>query len=204
MSERVADLARRLASVPAPLLVKLGVTPNAITISGVTLHCLLGAALAADLLDPLPAGALIVGLGLVDALDGVVARLGGTATRFGGFLDAVTDRVSDAAVLLGLLVRHEARGDRLEVLFLAAALATFPLVSYARARAELLGIACKGGVMTRSVRVLVLGLSVAIGLLLPAVAVMSVWAFFTALYRVLLVRRQIEGRDAPSKSSATP
>ena len=75
------------------------------------------------------------------------------------------------------------------MIFLALALAGFPLVSYARARAEALGLECKGGTMTRPVRVIVLGVTFWTGGFLPAIAVMGVWSYLTTLHRIIHVRR---------------
>ncbi len=91
-------------------LAAVGVTPNMLTLAGVLGNA--GAAVLAARGDFLPAGLVMLAASSLDLLDGALARATGKATRFGSVFDAVMDRVSEAAVLFGLLVYFSDRGGR--------------------------------------------------------------------------------------------
>ena len=133
------------------LLTALGLSPNAITMIG-----LLGAVASAVLLGLgyLGAGgAALLLSGMLDVLDGAVARATGKASPSGALLDSVVDRVSEAVVLLGLLVFYlddqsafnSVFTSELGLLLVYVALAGSVMVSYMRARAEGLGVDASGG-----------------------------------------------------------
>src|SRR5258708_5856592 len=103
MSEAVGNVVRIIARHPGKLLARTGISPNAVTILGGVLSCGVAATIGVVRPAPAVAGLLILGATFFDALDGAVAKQTGRSTKFGAFLDSVTDRVSDAAVLLGLL-----------------------------------------------------------------------------------------------------
>ena len=195
MSEQVSRIVRIIARLPGALLARTGISPNAVTLSGVAANVAVGAAIAAGRLDAAATGLLILAAGFFDALDGAVAKQTGRSSEFGAFLDSVTDRISDSVVLLGLLIVHLDRGARPEVVAIAAALTSFPLVSYARAKAEALGVECKDGAITRPVRVILLGASCWWGGFLPIVAGLAAGSFVTAIHRILIVRRALEAAE---------
>jgi len=188
------------------LLTRLGLSPNAITLIG-----LLGAVATAVLLSLgyLAAGGVTLLLsGMLDVLDGAVARATGKASPSGALLDSVVDRVSEAVVLLGMLVFYldddsafnSVFTSELGLVLVFVALAGSVMVSYVRARAEGLGVDCSVGIMTRPERVAVL----AIGLVfsewwLPAatlaLGLIAALAVVTSLQRVLYVRRALAQRD---------
>lgn len=168
-------------------LVSLGLTPNVLTVVGVVASvvaafCYLSWKTGWFVLPA--AGALVLVSGLIDALDGVVARATGKSSAFGGFLDSVCDRYSDAVVLSAILVGglcHPAWG-------LAAVVGSL-LVSYARARAEAAGVGMASvGLAERAERMLFLAtVTFAASFRLEAlgwgVAVLAVLAHFTVLQR---------------------
>jgi phosphatidylglycerophosphate synthase len=149
------------------LLVRLGFTPNAVTLTGLVLN--MGVAvlfivggvhgLRGDLRYVGWGGALILFAGLFDMLDGQVARIGKMQSSYGALFDSVLDRYSELFTFLGIcyyLVAHH--------YFLSSLVGFFGLigsmmVSYTRARAEGLGIECKGGLMQRPERVVLMGVS---------------------------------------------
>jgi archaetidylinositol phosphate synthase len=167
--------------------VSLGLTPNVLTVVGVVASvvaafCYLSWKTGWFVLPA--AGALVLVSGLIDALDGVVARATGKSSAFGGFLDSVCDRYSDAVVLSAILVGglcHPAWG-------LAAVVGSL-LVSYARARAEAAGVGMASvGLAERAERMLFLAtVTFAASFRLEAlgwgVAVLAVLAHFTVLQR---------------------
>src|SRR5476651_2795214 len=148
------------------VLIKLGLTPNSVTTIGFVLN--IGVAVIfiiggeegnrGDLTYVGWAGGLILFAGLFDMLDGQVARLGNMKSTFGALYDSVLDRYSELIMFLGIcyyLVGHH--------YFLSSMMAFISLigsmmVSYVRARAEGLGIECKGGLMQRPERVITIGL----------------------------------------------
>ncbi len=149
------------------LLVRLGFTPNAVTLTGFALN--VGVAVLfivggeegnrGDLRYVGWGGALILFAGLFDMLDGQVARLGNMKSEYGAFFDSVLDRYSELFTFLGICYYLVAHHYLLGSLFAFIALIGSMMVSYTRARAEGLGVECKGGLMQRPERVVLLGLS---------------------------------------------
>ena len=162
--DRVA--ARRALSsyveVPvATFLARLGLSPNAVTILGLVV-----AAASAYLLsigNLWAGGAVLLASGMLDLFDGALARVTGQVSGFGALLDSVVDRVSEAVVLLGLLLFYLDGSSTEGVVLVYLALAGSVMVSYLRARAEGLGIECRVGIMTRPERVVTLGTGLIIG-----------------------------------------
>jgi len=144
-------------------LLKAGVTPDMMTIFG-TLVVVLGSwFLLAQ--GKLLASLIIIGLALLtDLLDGTMARISDRgASKWGNFLDSTLDRISDGAVLLALAYYLESINDRLFVVAMAT-LMIGALVPYTRAKAESLGIECKGGFAERTERLVMLGFAGALHL----------------------------------------
>lgn len=148
------------------LLIKLGLTPNAVTSIGFVLNVgvavifVIGAEEGnrGDLTYVGWAGALILFAGLFDMLDGQVARLGNMKSIFGALYDSVLDRYSELIMFLGICYYLVAHHYFLSSIFAFIALIGSMMVSYVRARAEGLGIECKGGLMQRPERVVTIGL----------------------------------------------
>ncbi len=166
---------------------RLGIHPNTMTLLG-----LIGNTLGAILLAQgrlFEGGALVLFSGAFDALDGTMARLRGHPTRWGGFVDSVTDRYSELVILFGLLMYYADRGDRVGVFLVYLAAAGSVLVSYVRARAASLGWEVKVGLLTRLERYLVLAPSLVLGIPLVGVAIIAVGANLTALQRIWWTRR---------------
>ncbi len=149
------------------LLIKMGLTPNAITTIGLMLN--IGVAIIfiaggeegnrGDFRYVGWAGALILFAGLFDMLDGQVARLGNMSSQFGALYDSVLDRYSELVMFLGicyyLVAHHYFIGSLIGFVGLIGSM----MVSYTRARAESLGIECKGGLMQRPERVILVGVA---------------------------------------------
>ncbi len=167
------------------VLARVGVTPNMLTLAGVLGNA--GAATLAARGDFLPAGIVMLAASSLDLLDGALARATGKVTRFGSVFDAVMDRVSEAAVLFGLLYYFSDRGGREEELLIFAALAASFLVSYTRARAEIVDIPMREGLFGRAERVLLLGIGLMIDQVTVALWVLAVAAGATAIQRLALV-----------------
>ena len=190
--------ARKLASRSVTGLARTRVTPNALTVSGVSL-CLL-----ASLIVPfesrdellfywLGAGIFVFG-SILDILDGALARAGGRSTPFGAFLDSTTDRVGEGAMLAAIALVFARSGNDTAVVFTIVAVAGSFLVPYVRAKAESLGLRGDVGLGSRAERVVVItaGLVLAPWGLLPwAIYLLAVTSWFTVLQRVLHVRKQL-------------
>lgn len=147
------------------LLVKIGFTPNTVTVIGFILNIGVAVVFVAgaektnrgDLSYVGWAGALILFAGLFDMLDGQVARLGKMSSSFGALLDSVLDRYSELFMFLGICYYLIAQHYFISSLFAFIGLIGSMMVSYTRARAEGLGIECKGGLMQRPERIVLIG-----------------------------------------------
>jgi CDP-diacylglycerol--glycerol-3-phosphate 3-phosphatidyltransferase len=183
----------RLLTPVGEALARTPITPNAITITGTA-----GVVAGALWLFPtghLFAGAMVcTGFVLADMLDGVLARVKGTSGAWGAFLDSTLDRVGDAAVFAGLTIWLARSGQRPLALVALFCLVAGGLVSYAKARAEGLGLRCDVGIAERSERLLIVLVSAGVsGLGVPYVLAIGLWALavlttVTFGQRVLVVR----------------
>ena len=188
------DIKERLRGLLEPLVASLeraGVSPLAVTLTGLALS-FVGAAFVAA--GRLRAGALVLVVsGICDTLDGSLARSSGQASRFGAFLDSALDRVAELAYFSALVYHYAAEGGRWSgtmILLTLAALAGSMLTSYARARAEGLGLECTVGILERPERIalLVVGLAVGHAVLNPVIALLAVLSIYTFIQRVMHVR----------------
>ena len=149
------------------LLLKLRVTPNMITSFGFLLNIGAAAIFIAggeagkrgDLRYVGWAGGVILFAGLFDMIDGHLARKGNLESTFGALYDSVIDRYSEGVMFLGICYYLVAHGYFFSSIFAFIALIGSMMVSYTRARAEGLGVECKGGWMQRPERVVLIGLS---------------------------------------------
>ncbi|MDA0638192.1 CDP-alcohol phosphatidyltransferase family protein [Nonomuraea sp. MCN248] len=190
----------RLLTPLGNALVRRGIGPDAVTAIGT-----LGTVVSALFFFPrglLTAGALVITVFvLFDLLDGVVARLGGGGgSTWGAFLDSTLDRVADAAIFSGLILYFVARGDSLLAGVTLFALVAGMLVSYAKARAEGLGLTCDVGLAERPERLVVVLVSACFsGLGVPYLLAAGMWLLaaagaVTVVQRVVHVYRQTRER----------
>jgi len=191
LSNWIRQRAQGLLNVMAGGLSKLGLTPNGLTLMGFFFMCFIGGVLATG--NFALGGVLIIVAGLFDALDGSLARLTNRVTRFGAFLDSTTDRFAEGAVYLGMMHAFLQRGITFVVYFIFLTLLGSLMVSYARARAEGIGIEMKEGMLTRFERIalLIIGLVLTAFLgdapLVIALAFLAVFTNLTAVQRMWLV-----------------
>ena len=197
------DEARRLAAQSMAQLEEAKVTPDALTISGVGL-CIAGS--VAVFFEYLGwgfywLGAVLFVVGsILDILDGALARSRGIGSPFGAFLDSTVDRVGEGFMIasIGLVIM---RHDQMWVVALAfAAVAGSFLVSYARARAEALGLKGDVGLGSRAERVVVITTGLVLApiheLVLPAtMALLATTAWITVVQRIVFVRKQLREQD---------
>jgi len=177
----------------AAMLHKLGLTPNQVSILGIAFAVLSAVAYwqwKLNTLLLLLAPLLMLASGLLDALDGALARLYGEATKFGGFFDSLLDRYADAVILCGIIL-----GGLTEVSWGLAALVGSLLVSYVRARAEAAGVKMESvGLAERAERLVLLALAsflsfVWLDALGWGVLVLAVLTNLTVIQRVIHFRR---------------
>lgn len=141
-------------------LIRAGVTPN--TITSLAALVVILSAVAFGLGWIRLGGALLLLSGILDTLDGEVARAAGQTTRFGAFFDSTLDRVGDGATFIGIatffLTTAGVRFPVVGAVVCMVAILSSLLVSYARARAEGLGLDCKVGLVQRAERILLIGI----------------------------------------------
>lgn len=188
----------RLFTPVARVLLRAGVTPDAVTAAGTLAVVVIG--FWAFPTGHLLLGAVLIGLSaLTDSLDGVMARQAGRSGPWGAFLDSTLDRFADAAVFGGLVLWFFGGGhDRLTAVLALVCLVLGSIVPYARARAEGLGMTASGGIAERADRlVAVLVATAAVGAGLPRVvltvvlALLAVASAVTVGQRMAAVRRQV-------------
>jgi len=175
-------------------LERAGVGPDGLTALGLALSVLTALLIASGHLVWAVVG--LTASGLVDLLDGSVARTSGRASPRGAFFDSVADRVSDAVVFGGVAWYLGRDGGRGAVLALAA-VALAMLISYERAKAEGLGYDARGGIMERAERMVLLGIGLAFDILVPVLWIMVVLMAVTAVHRFVKVWRQAS--DLPAR-----
>ena len=199
----------RLLKPIGTALARTPITPNALTITGT-----IGMSAGALVLFPtghLFAGTMVcTGFVFTDMLDGTLARIKGTAGAFGAFLDSTMDRIADAAVFAGLAAWFGLGGhSKLLAAVALYCLVAGMLVSYAKARAEGLGLRCDVGIAERTERLLIglvaAGLS---GLGVPYVLPAGLWLLAAAStvtfgQRVLVVHRAAALASASNASANT-
>src|SRR5947209_12853752 len=179
-------------------LIESRLTPNAISLTGFALN-LAAAGLVVGRLFFLAGIAFIVG-SVMDTLDGRYSRMSGKGTPFGAFLDSTLDRLEEGIVLTAVGAYFASRHNQVAVAAVVAAVLFSLMVSYTRARAEALGVACKVGLATRPVRVVILSIGLVFakgaslghfGLLAPAVYVLAGLSLITTIQRIAFVRREL-------------
>jgi len=180
---------------------RLGIMPNTMTIMG-----LIGNTIGAYLIirgEIMWGGIFVLIMGPIDALDGTMARLRGQPSQFGAFVDSVTDRYSELVIYGALLVYFLNTGNQGGCILVYLAAAGSVLVSYIRARAEGLGFDAKVGLLTRVERYLVVAPGLVFNFPLLAMGIVAILANFTAVQRIIHVRRQAYLELLAKKKDAT-
>ncbi len=188
LTEIRGHIASRIANPVVEILSRLRLKPDALTLVGLAI--IIGAAYLVALGHFLIGGVLVLVSGLFDLLDGALARFTKQSTKFGAILDSTVDRVSEAAILFGLLICYLSRGAPLEIVLIFAVLIGSFLVSYIRARAEGLGLECKVGLFTRAERVIVLAIGLLVNQVFIALCVLAVFVYITVAQRLFYLRKQ--------------
>src|SRR5215470_13636423 len=198
-SRRIQQRVRQIVTMIVRPLAGLGITPNTLTVIGLILSILTAVILAQGWL--LAGGLLVLFSGIFDLFDGAMARVRNAASTFGAFFDSTLDRYSESIILFGLLyyaLREPGLQDRfwpfgyeqpwLIALIYIAVVGSL-MVSYARARAEGLGLECKTGLLARPERVVILAIGLLSGTAIWALALLAVLSNVTAIERLVYVWR---------------
>ena len=186
----------RLINPVVRVAVRAGVTANGVTIVGAF-------GTLASAFYFYPRGEFFVGtlaicfFALSDLFDGAIARLtNGTGTAWGGFLDSTIDRVTDSAILIGVLLYMIDR-DQTVSIFILVSLVSGGLIPYIRAKAESMSIECSGGFAERTERLIfsltaigLYGLGIEIALLI-GFALLSAVGVITVMQRIAIVYRAL-------------
>jgi CDP-diacylglycerol--glycerol-3-phosphate 3-phosphatidyltransferase len=180
-------------------LAGLGVTPNTLTVLGLILSILTAVIIAQGLF--LAGGLLVLFAGIFDMFDGAMARARNASTTFGAFFDSTLDRYSESIILFGLLfyaLQRPVMQDRfwpfryeqpwMITLVFIAVVGSF-MVSYAKARAEGLGLECKTGLLARPERVVILAIGLLTGAVIWALVILAIFSNVTAIERIVHVWR---------------
>ena len=197
----------RLTDPLVGTLLRFGVRPNTLTTLGALL--VVGSAVGFGFGWIRSGGALLLLSGVVDTFDGQVARRGGRETKFGAFYDSTLDRVGDGATFIGIaayFLRTPAVPYQVVMVVLAmVAILSSLLVSYARARAEGLGLDCKVGLVQRAERLIGIGVPTMLvgagpnGIVLQVIiVVLAVLSTVTVVQRFVYVYQITEGSKRPA------
>lgn len=180
-------------------LARSGVTPNMLTSIGLLLSVVTALVIAQGYL--FVGGLLVLFAGVFDMFDGAMARVRNAATTFGAFFDSTLDRYSESMILFGLLyyaLQHPGLQDSFwpfpnaqswMIAFIFIAAVGSIMVSYAKARAEGLGIECKTGLLARPERVIILAFGLLTHTGIWAMALLAVFSHVTAVERIISVWR---------------
>ncbi|UCD09521.1 MAG: CDP-alcohol phosphatidyltransferase family protein [Dehalococcoidales bacterium] len=191
MTSKLNEFRRSIASYLTPAIIRFlsrtGITPNILTVFGFLVT--LGASALILTGNQFPAGFVVIAAGFFDMLDGSLARNTNKVTKFGGILDSTLDRLSEAALMVSILIVFGIDGSIPGLWITSIALVSSMMVSYIRSRAEAMGIDCEVGIFTRPERIIVL----AIGLLLSGfnnamlitLGIISLFSVITVIQRLL-------------------
>ncbi len=191
IEQKARDVSRPGLEAVGQVLARWNVSPDWVTAIGLVLTA--GVALLAALGEIQWAGAAYIVAAVFDALDGTVARVSGKVSRFGAFLDSTIDRLEESLVFLGLIIFYARAGGVWEIPMLLVVTVASLMVSYTRARAEGLGVACKVGMMTRPIRVAIVIAGMILNQVFIAVVIVAATSLFTTFQRVFHVWRMTGG-----------
>src|SRR5579885_1343068 len=199
ISRRIQQRVRQFVTWIMRPLARLGITPNTLTLIGLLLSGVTAAVIAQGNL--LVGGLLVLFAGIFDMFDGALARARNAASVFGAFFDSTLDRYSESIILFGLLcytLRTPQMQDRLwpfpseqswMIVLIFIAVVGSLMVSYAKARAEGLGLECRTGLLARPERVVILAVGLLTGTTIWALTLLAVLSHVTTVERIIHVWR---------------
>ena len=183
MAKHVRPLLMSSVTAFARWLQSIGVTPNMISFTGFALTIGSAALLAAGYL--LIGGFILWAAAMLDMVDGTLARISESESKFGAFLDSTLDRYSESISFLGLAVYYANQNNaQTPLLLIFFTLVGSWAVSYTRARAEGLDIECNVGFLQRPERLVLLIASLILGPVLPVLWLLAIMTNVTAVQRI--------------------
>ncbi|WP_112140692.1 phosphatidylinositol phosphate synthase [Glycomyces dulcitolivorans] len=186
---------RRYVDAAARLLIRVGVSANAVTITGTAI--VVAASLTLLSQGHLLSGLIVIGLSVfTDMFDGAIARVNGTTSRFGALLDSVCDRLADGAIFASLAYLLLAQDRFLGAALALTALVVGQVVSYVKARAESLGIECNVGIAERPERLILAGVAVLAEVFGVPFALEAGMGLLAVLSSITVVQRLVHSRAA--------
>lgn len=198
-SRRIQQRVRQFVTLIMRPLAQLGITPNTLTLLGLVLSMATAIVIAHGYF--LVGGLLVLFAGIFDMFDGALARARNASSTFGAFLDSTLDRYSESIILFGLFWYALQTGTLHEHLWpflheqpwmlssIYIAVVGSLMVSYAKARAEGLGLECRTGLLARPERVVILAIGLLTGAVIWAVLVLAVFSNITAIERIAHIWR---------------
>ncbi len=197
ISDHIKPAVTRVITPTARGLLRMGLTPNSMTVVGGV-----GVVVSSFALYPTRhffVGTLVVTFFILsDLFDGTMARISQKGSSpWGSFLDSTVDRITDASILIALILGLDAHGDRLIPVILIAIL-TGVLVPYIRAKAESIGIECSGGLAERTERLIIALAAIFLhGAGVPFALAVGMWLLallgtFTVFQRIVIVKKAVK------------
>jgi len=204
LDKYLKHLALKVLRPLAQAFIRLGFTPDMLTLLGLLLNVVATAAFAVAQLRW--GAAIMLVAGLCDILDGQVAREGRKETKFGALLDSTTDRYSEIFLYFGIGAYFIRQNEWVASGVLFFALSGSLMVSYVRARAEGLGEECKVGFMQRPERIVALAVGGLFGHqgLIVVLVILAVTTNFTVLERLAYIRNRLKSGPASSPLQSQP
>jgi len=187
-TDRMRNVLKGIVTPIVGFLNKIGVTPNMVTTVGLIGNFTAAALIATGYVTY--GGLVALFAGACDGLDGSLARLSNEVSPWGAFVDSVTDRYSELALLFGLLIYYENLGNQTMVILVYLSAAGAVMVSYVKSRAETLGYEAKVGILSRMERYLVLIPCLILNIPWVALWIFAIFGNITALQRIYSVRGQ--------------
>jgi CDP-diacylglycerol--glycerol-3-phosphate 3-phosphatidyltransferase len=181
----------------ARLLINFRIHPHVLTLSGLAISILAFNFFRQGLF--LSAGIMVVLAGVCDVLDGRLARETNRMSKFGALMDSTIDRYSEVLLFLGLAIYFYDKHSHIVYLIILALTGSF-MVSYTRARAEGLGIACRVGIMKREERITYLAIGSLLGAI-PGIGIyfvlvtiwfIAIFANVTVIQRVIFIKNELK------------
>ena len=216
-SRRIQQRVRQFVTLIMRPLAQLGLTPNTLTLLGLVLSMVTAIVIARGYF--LVGGLLVLFAGIFDMFDGALARARNASSTFGAFLDSTLDRYSESIILFGLFWYALQTGTLHEQLWpflheqpwmlssIYIAVVGSLMVSYAKARAEGLGLECRTGLLARPARVVILAIGLLAGVMIWAVLLLAIFSNVTAVERIAYiwrVTRHPESVGAATRQGAAP
>jgi len=192
LRQQIGALLEGLLRPIAQTLARSDISPNHVTVAGLVVNLI--AAWLITRGDFFFAGVMYLLGGGFDLLDGMLARATNKVTAVGAYLDSTLDRISEGVIFAAIAYVFAREGQAVDAGMVLLALLGSLLVSYTRARAEALSVACKMGIATRPERVVLIALGLATGWLAPVIYLLVVLTGITVIQRIRATVVGLSGR----------